>query len=47
MTLRFVEELNLKFLVLALEEYNRWSDKWKPLLYPFKEELVDSGTSED
>jgi hypothetical protein len=48
MTLRLVEELNGKLSVLALEEHNRWSDKWNPLSYPLKEEeLVDSETSED
>ena len=48
MTLRLVEELNGKLSVLALEEHNRWSDKWNPLSYPLKEEeLVDSGISED
>ena len=47
-TLRLVEELNGKLSVLALEEYNRWADKWNPLSYPLKEEeLVDSGISED
>ena len=47
-TLRLVEELNGKLSVLALEEHNRWSDKWNPLSYPLKEEeLVDSGISED
>lgn len=43
-----VEELNGKLSVLALEEHNRWSDKWNPLSYPLKEEkILDSETSED
>jgi hypothetical protein len=46
--LRLVEELNGKLSILALEEHNRWVDKWNPLSYPLKEEeLVDSEASAD
>ena len=47
LVLQQVDELNDRLSIIHFEEHNRWTDKWDPIPYPFKEEETEVSVSKE